>query len=133
LNDDEVWEWIAMWNERNKPPIDVHELRKTFESIKRGESRSKPHKMEIESFLDTPDRVVKEYDENYIRIAFGGSNLKRLERKMNGGLIGGRLYILGGIPASGKTVFCVNAMIMINHFILTLLHSFISAAGWQRR
>jgi len=103
LNEDEIWEWITMWNLKNKPPITANELRKTFASIKREESRSKPHKIEIESFLDTPDKVIKEYDENYVRIPFGGLNLTLLERKMNGGLIGGRVYVLGGIPTSGKT------------------------------
>ena len=31
-----------------------------------------------------------------------------MESKMNGGLIGGRTYVLGGIPSSGKTVLINN-------------------------
>ncbi|MBM3282771.1 hypothetical protein FJY90_00825 [Candidatus Gottesmanbacteria bacterium] len=103
LNEGEVWEWVTMWNEKNKPPIAANELKRTFESIKRNESEGKVQRMDIESFLDTGDMVIKEYDQNYVRVPFGEANLTALERKMNGGLIGGRLYILGGIPTSGKT------------------------------
>ena len=60
--------------------------------------------IDIESFLDTPEKVIRESEENYVRIKFGGDNLTLLERKMEGGLVGGRLYILGGIPTSGKTL-----------------------------
>jgi len=36
-------------------------------------------------------------------VPFGLNSLRAMETKMNGGLVGGRLYILGGIPSSGKT------------------------------
>ncbi len=108
LNEGEVWEWITMWNEKNKPPVAANELKRTFESVKRNESENKAQRMDIEAFLDTADMVTKEYDQNYVRVPFGGLNLSLLERKLNGGLIGGRLYILGGIPTSGKTVLANN-------------------------
>jgi replicative DNA helicase len=37
-----------------------------------------------------------------------GNLLSIMESKMNGGLIGGRTYVLGGIPSSGKTVLTNN-------------------------
>jgi len=58
--------------------------------------------------LETPDQILADYDESYVRVPFAGNNLKKLEQKMNGGLIGGRLYILGGIPSAGKTMVANN-------------------------
>jgi replicative DNA helicase len=48
--------------------------------------------------------VVSAYSDDYVRIPFDADGkLKILEHKMNGGLAGGCLYILGGIPSAGKT------------------------------
>ena len=96
-------QYAVNWNRNHKPPMDLHELKKTFDSVKRMELESAPKPIDIGRFLDNPEKIVKEYEENYVRIKFGGDNLSLLEKKMNGGLVGGRLYILGGIPSSGKT------------------------------
>ncbi len=58
--------------------------------------------------MEKPDQFLAEYDESYVRVPFAGTNLNALEQKMNGGLIGGRFYILGGIPSSGKTLLINN-------------------------
>ena len=65
-------------------------------------------KYDIESFLDNPDATLEEYNQNYVRIPFAGRNLKNFESLMNGGFIGGRPYIFGGIPSAGKTVLLNN-------------------------
>lgn len=109
IDDSEAWQLITTWNLKNKPPIDLNELKKTFESVSAMESDNDHRTIfEIDSLLDNPQLVIKEYEENYVRIPFGGTNLTSLEKKMNGGLIGGRLYVLGGIPSSGKTVLANN-------------------------
>ena len=57
------------------------------------------------SFLDTEEKVTAEYDEQYVRVPFAaGDLLSIMQSKMNGGLIGGRTYVLGGIPSSSKTM-----------------------------
>ena len=100
----ETWEMTKIWNQKNKPPMDLNELRKTFESVKSLELEDDHRStIEITGLLDNPQLVIKEYEENYVRIPFGGKILISLARKMNGGLIGGRVYVLGGIPSSGKT------------------------------
>jgi replicative DNA helicase len=100
----EAWEVITMWNLKNKPPLGLNELRKTFQSVKAMESKNDHRSIiEIGSLLDNPQKVVQEYEQNYVRIPFGGTNLTSLEKRMNGGLIGGRVYGLGGIPSAGKT------------------------------
>ena len=59
--------------------------------------------------LDTVAIVTAEYDEQYVRVSFeAGDLLSIMQSKMNGGLIGGRTYVLGGIPSSGKTVLTNN-------------------------
>ena len=103
MDEAETWEMTKIWNLKNKPPMDLHELRKTFESVKAMELNNEHHIIEVDSLLDNPQLVIKEYEENYIRIPFGGKILISLDKKMNGGLIGGRVYVLGGIPSSGKT------------------------------
>lgn len=104
----ELWEMLKMWNQKNTPPMDEAELRKTFNSVKDLESKSQEKEIKIDSFLDTPQTIVSEYDQNYIRVPFAGDGLSFLEKQMNGGLIGGRFYILGGIPSSGKTALINN-------------------------
>lgn len=63
---------------------------------------------DINSFLDTRESIIAGYKSKYQRISFAGDNLGRLEEVMGGGLAGGRLYILGGIPSSGKTALVNN-------------------------
>jgi len=104
----ELWELIDMWNQKNIPPLDESELRKTFNSVKNLESKNKEKEIKIDTLLDTPQNIVSEYDQNYVRIPFAGDGLSFLEKQMNGGLIGGRFYILGGIPSSGKTALVNN-------------------------
>jgi replicative DNA helicase len=113
LSADVVWEMLQLWNTKNKPPIDNSELRRTFESVKKLEAQNEKVENEekdydILDFLDTPEKVATEYDQQYVRVPFGLNLLSSMEFKMNGGLIGGRLYVLGGIPSAGKTVLANN-------------------------
>ena len=108
-----VWSILQLWNTKNTPPIDHSELRKTFESVKRLETQNKTEckedkEYDIFDFLDTPEKVAAEYDEQYVRVPFALNMLSNMETKLNGGLVGGRLYVLGGIPSSGKTVLVNN-------------------------
>jgi replicative DNA helicase len=115
-----VWEMVKTWNAaKNNPPLDALELRKSFDSISKRQGRNgkKEKKKEkkskkvikIDSFLDTPEKVVAAYNNDYVRIPIDiDGNFQVLQKKMNGGLIGGRLYILGGIPSSGKTAMVNN-------------------------
>ena len=109
LDESEVWEMLKLWNStKNNPPLIESELRKTFESVKKLEGKNKKKEIEIGHFLDTAERIISEYDRQYIRVPFAGSLLSIMESRMNGGLIGGRIYFLGGIPSSGKTVLTNN-------------------------
>jgi len=109
-----VWEMIKQWNSvKNKPPLDHTELRNTFESIrdlnsKNAKKNKEKKDIDVVQFLDTETKVTAEYDEQYVRIPFAGSLLPNMESKMNGGLIGGRTYVLGGIPSSCKTALANN-------------------------
>jgi replicative DNA helicase len=102
---EEVWELIRTWNStKNKPPLPEDELRKTFQSVSKLESKKEKKEIKAASFLDTPEKAVSDYSQSYVRISFStDGKLNILEKKMNGGLIGGNLYILGGIPSAGKT------------------------------
>ena len=86
------------------------ELKKIFDSIKTAEKKTQTTtpKFTIESLLDNLNRTLSEYQENYIRVPFAGNNLVNLEKCMNGGFSGGRFYLFGGIPSSGKTVLLNN-------------------------
>ena len=108
IQEGELWEMLKMWNRKNTPPMDESELRNTFNSVKKLESRNQEKKITINSFIDTPQNIISEYNQNYVRIPFAGDNLSFLETQMNGGLIGGRFYVLGGIPSSGKTALSNN-------------------------
>ena len=110
---EEVWSILELWNTKNTPPVDHSELRKTFESVKRLATQNKTEckedkEYDISSLLDTPEKVAAEYDEQYVRVPFAQKMLSNMESKLNGGLVGGRLYVLGGIPSSGKTVLVNN-------------------------
>ncbi len=101
----EVWEIVNNWNMKNSPPLDQKELKKTFDSVRSTDVKGK---LDIDSLLDNANRAATDYKERYVRIPFGGQNLQNLESRMNGGLAGGRLYIIGGIPSAGKTVLTNN-------------------------
>ena len=75
---------------------------------KKGKEKKQDKKIPIASLLETPAQILADYDESYVRVHFAGNNLKSLEQKMNGGLIGGRFYVLGGIPSAGKTLLANN-------------------------
>lgn len=108
ISETELWELLKMWNQKNTPPLDESELKKTFSSVKKLESKSAAKEIKIDKFLDTHQSIASEYDQNYVRVPFAGSGLSFLEKQLNGGLIGGRFYILGGIPSSGKTALMNN-------------------------
>lgn len=106
LKEKVVWEIFRIWNTaKNTPPLGEDELKRTFVSIRDKEKNSH---IKIEELLDTPQLVEKEYTQEYLRIPFAGDNLKSLEKFMNGGLVGGRFYIFGGIPTAGKTTLLNN-------------------------
>ena len=64
--------------------------------------------IDVNRFLDTQERIVSEGEDAFVQIPFAGDNLTHLERRMGGGLLGGRLYILGGIPSASKTMLVNN-------------------------
>lgn len=109
-----VWELVRQWNAgKNNPPLDETELRKSFDSItklhdKNGKKESEKKDIDVKQFLDTQSKVVAEYDEQYFRVPFAGPLLPIMESKMNGGLIGGRTYVIGGIPSACKTALANN-------------------------
>ena len=117
LDAEEIWELIKDWNHtKNNPPLGESDLREIVNSVKKYESH-KPEKnkdkkqdkdIPIASLLEKSDQILAEYNESYVRVPFAGNNLKLLEQKMNGGLIGGRFYVLGGIPSAGKTLLANN-------------------------
>ena len=117
MEEKEIWEMAGIWNEKkNQPPLSESELKKTFESVKKMDSGNKELKIDVSSFLDDEGKIAAEFSQNYIRIPFGGNNLSFLENRMNGGFAGGRFYIFGGIPSSGKTVLlnCIADNICLN-------------------
>ena len=104
-----VWELVKQWNaEKNAPSLDEMELRKTFNSIAKLESQNKEEKIDVADFFDTTEKIISEHDESFIKIPFAANNLSHLEACMNGGLIGGRFYLLGGIPSASKTMLANN-------------------------
>ena len=112
LVESEVWEMLKMWNlTTNSPSLDESELRRIFESIRKLESKNQKKeekKIDVAAFLDTSQKIVDEHDQSYVKIPFAGNELSQLETMMNGGLIGGRFYLLGGIPSASKTMLANN-------------------------
>ena len=105
----DILETILLWNEHKlKPPMDVGELKRTFNSVKSEEEKNKKKPINIESFLDNQNASIAEYNQDYFRVPFAGDTLGNLQNKMNGGFMGGRLYLLGGIPSSAKTALTNN-------------------------
>lgn len=106
LKESVLWEIFKLWNaERNKPPMGEDELKRTFVSIRDKEKKSQ---IKINDLLDTPQSIENEYNQGCIRIPFAGDNLHSLQAKMNGGFAGGNLYVVGGIPSTGKTALLNN-------------------------
>jgi len=101
----EVWEIVSLWNMKNSPPLDQKELRKTFDSVRSLDGKGK---LCMKDFLYDVNKVIAQYEEQYVRVPFGGEFLQNLEKGMNGGFAGGRLYVFGGIPSAGKTVLLNN-------------------------
>jgi replicative DNA helicase len=126
IAENEVWATVDMWNtSKNNPPLGEDELRRTFNSVKNLESKNKKKEIEVVQFLDTVDKATAEYDQQYVRIPFSANLLKNMEAKMNGGLVGGRLSVLGGIPSSGKTTLTNNIadnICLNNHPVLFFSH-----------
>ena len=107
LTRDEIWELALSWNSRNKPPLDEQELAGVFTSIISCENKQ-VNKIDPTTFLTSMDNIVKGFNVKDKKIQFAGDNLKELQDKMGGGLIGGNLYLLGGVPSSGKTALSNN-------------------------
>jgi len=107
MSKEETWEIVKLWNStKNNPPITNDELKNTFQSVLNMEQKGK---VSIDTFLDNANSATAEYNQNYVRIPFARQgSLQNLETKMNGGLAGGRFYMLGGIPTSGKTTLLNN-------------------------
>ena len=126
ISGNEIWSMLKMWNAgKNRPPLDESELHRTFNSVKNLESKNKKKEIEVVQFLDTVDKVAAEYDQQYVRVSFSADLLKNMEAKMNGGLVGGRLSVLGGIPSSGKTSLTNNIadnICLNNHPVLFFSH-----------
>jgi replicative DNA helicase len=126
ISEDEVWSMLKMWNtSKNKPSIDETELRRTFNSVAKLESKNKKKEIEVVQFLDTVDKAAAEYDQQYVRVSFSADLLKNMEAKMKGGLVGGRLSVLGGIPSSCKTSLANNMtdnICLNNHPVLFFSH-----------
>ena len=111
IAEDEIWATVEMWNTaKNKPPLDQSELRRTFESVKKldAENKDSEEKIDVIDFLDNTKMVIAEHEQSYVKIPFAGNDLCQLETQMNGGLIGGRFYLLGGIPSGSKTMITNN-------------------------
>jgi replicative DNA helicase len=110
MKDTDIWEMIQIWNrDRVNPPLGYDELKNIFESVNALEKKSQTTKIiQIDSLLDDFNKAVSDYQNNYLRIPFGNTNLINLEKMMNGGFAGGCFYFFGGIPSSGKTVLLNN-------------------------
>jgi len=109
-NDPEmVWEMVKQWNiAKNSPPLDEVELCNAFDSIRKLDQKTakkaeKKKEIDVTAFLDTEERITAEFNEEYVKVPFAGGLLSIMQSKMNGGLIGGRTSVIGGIPSAGKT------------------------------
>ncbi len=106
LNETEVLSIMHGWNAKNKPPLPDQDIVQIVENISKHE-KEKNSKIDIESFLWDSDRIAKDFVKK-LRTPFAGKNLEKLESMMNGGLAGGCIYLLGGVPSAGKTVLINN-------------------------
>ena len=110
LNEAEVKTLMLEWNKKNNPPlpdqdifqmvtnIATHEKEKTLADHKKEKSPA----IDIESLLWSSERIATG-SENGLRTPFAGDNFKSLQKNLNGGFVGGCIYLLGGVPSSGKT------------------------------
>jgi len=119
IAEDEIWATVEMWNTiKNRPPLNEAELRKTFESVKKldAENRETDEEIDVNDFLDNTKMIITEHEQSYVKILFAGNDLSQLETQMNGGLIGGRFYLIGGIPSASKTMLanCMADNICLN-------------------
>jgi KaiC/GvpD/RAD55 family RecA-like ATPase len=105
MSKDNAWAFAMAWNRNNRPPLLKDELKGIFETLYK---LDKKVEISIEGFLDTPESILEDYSRNHTRVSFAKDNLTSLERIMNGGFAGGKLYILGGIPNAGKTALLNN-------------------------
>ena len=111
IAEDEIWATVEMWNtSKNNPSLSKDELRRTFESVKKldAENKEPEEKIDVIDFLDKTKMVIAEHEQSYVKIPFAGNDLCQLETYLNGGLIGGRFYLLGGIPSASKTLLTNN-------------------------
>ena len=107
----EAWQLTRLWNTKNKPPLDESELKRTFKSIVSREAQKRDNekgKIDVANLLDTPQKIIDEYAQSYLCVPFGGLDLSNLQKLMGGGLIGGRFYLLGGVPSASKTMVLNN-------------------------
>jgi hypothetical protein len=115
-NDENIaWEMVKQWNAgKNQPPLNEPELREIFNSIrdlerKNGKKEAEKKEIDVTRFLDNEKRVTAEYNEQYVRIPFAiDGQLSIMQSQMSDGLIGGRTYVLGGIPSASKTALVNN-------------------------
>ena len=83
ISGNEIWSMLKMWNAgKNRPPLDESELHRTFNSVKKLESKNKKKEIEVVQFLDTVDKAAAEYDQQYVRVSFSADLLKNMEAKM---------------------------------------------------
>lgn len=103
----ELWEfcWLAVqeWNLQNKPPLEINELRRTFDSIKTRET-TKRHAKAILDVENSDDSAVVEHFSNreFSKPTFAISNL----------LVAGCSMIVGK-PKRGKTVLTMQMALSV--------------------
>ena len=101
LNEEVVLANMLDWNRKNRPPLTDKEIVQMVNNIA-GHEKEKSSAVTIDSFLWDEKRIAAE-SENKHRISFAGDNLLNLENELSGGLVGGCIYLLGGVPSAGKT------------------------------
>ena len=101
LNETEVLTLMTDWNQKNRPPLADKEILQMVKNIAKHEKQKSPT-IDIESFLWNENRIIAD-GQKKSRVPFAGNNLLNLEDTLSGGLVGGCLYLLGGVPSAGKT------------------------------
>lgn len=103
----ELWEfcWMALqeWNQQNKPPLELPELRRTFDSIKHKETIKRRAKAVLESeHLDDSAAVEHFADKEFEKPTFAIANM----------LVAGCSMIVGK-PKRGKTVLTMQMALAV--------------------